>query len=241
MSAQEQSKNHAALDWSAQGVPVSPRFEDPYFSFEDGLAESRHVFLEGNGLPERLRPGFHIAELGFGTGLNMLATWRAAQESGVSGDVLFTSFEAYPLEAAQIDRALALFPELAPLRALFIPAWAQTSGALREIYLPGMVLRVVIGDARETLPRWDGRADAWFLDGFSPAKNPELWDEGLMMQIAAHSQNGATCATYSAAGHVRRALSAAGFSITRRPGFARKRHMSAGHFSGPPVPSNSHL
>jgi tRNA U34 5-methylaminomethyl-2-thiouridine-forming methyltransferase MnmC len=87
---------------------------------------------------------------------------------------------------------------------------------------------VICGDARVTLPEWTGRADAWFLDGFSPAKNPELWSDELLKSVASHTAPGGTFATYTAAGHVRRALSDAGFHVERRPGFGRKRHMSAG-------------
>ena len=91
-----------------------------------------------------------------------------------------------------------------------------------------MRVEVIEGDARDTLPRWDGMADAWYLDGFSPAKNPELWEAGLLRAVGAHTAPGGTFATYSAAGAVRRALEAAGFTVERRPGFGRKRHMSLG-------------
>jgi len=92
----------------------------------------------------------------------------------------------------------------------------------------GITLSVEVGDARQTVPAWEGRADAWFLDGFAPARNPELWEEALMQAVAARTAPGGTCATYSAAGAVRRALDAAGFAVERRPGFGRKRHMTAG-------------
>lgn len=213
------------LEWKADGVPVSRRFDDPYFSLGGGLAETRHVFLAGNGLPGRFVPGFHIAELGFGTGLNMLATlieWRAA---GVAGDLRFTSFEAYPLSAAEIARALAGFPEAEAVSAPFLAQWAR--GA-RVIEVPGMVAEIIVGDAAEQLAAWSGRADAWFLDGFSPAKNPGMWGEALMAEVAAHTHPQGSFATYTAAGHVRRALQAAGFQVERQPGYGRKRHMSRG-------------
>jgi tRNA U34 5-methylaminomethyl-2-thiouridine-forming methyltransferase MnmC len=220
----------AELIWLEGDVPASARFDDPYFSRSDGLAETRHVFLAGNGLPGRFRPGFHVAELGFGTGLNMLALWLAWQEVGgasaVGGGTLrYTGFEAYPLEAHDIARALAAFPEVAAPAAPFLDQWA--AGA-RRIALPGFEAEILIGDANETLPRWSGRADAWFLDGFAPARNPGLWSAELMQAVADHTAPGGAFATYTAAGHVRRALQAAGFSVERAAGFGHKRHMTMG-------------
>ncbi len=212
------------LDWRGGVTPVSRRFDDPYFSVTDGLAETRHVFLSGNDLPARFAPGFHIAELGFGTGLNLLAALMAWREAGIAGQLQFTSFEMFPLSAEEMARALAVFPEAAAVAGPVLEQWA--TGA-RRIVLPDLQAEVILGDARETLPVWDWRADAWFLDGFSPAKNPELWGEGLMAQVARHSAPGATVATYSAAGHVRRALQVAGFRVERRPGYGTKRHMTA--------------
>ncbi|KKL49135.1 hypothetical protein LCGC14_2318540 [marine sediment metagenome] len=202
---------------------MSTRFGDPYYSLQDGLAETAHVFLAGNDLPARLRPGFHIAELGFGTGLNALAAWRMWRDSGQSGDLRFTSFEAWPITAAEMTRAHAGFPELAALSAQLCAAWSPDRP---EIALPGLRLSVLRGDAAETLPHWAGLADAWFLDGFAPARNPELWAPELLAQVAAHTAPGGTAATYSAAGHVRRALAAHGFDVTRAPGYGRKRHMT---------------
>ena len=216
------------LDWRDGIVPVSTRFDDPYFSLADGLAETRHVFLAGNGLPGRLRDGFHVAELGFGTGLNLLALWLCWQGAGAAGELRFTSFEAYPLRADEMARALAAFPEAAAVAGPMLAQWAE--GA-RVITLPGLRAEVIVGDARQTLPAWQGRADAWFLDGFSPAKNPELWSEELMAAVAAHTVAGGSFATYTAAGHVRRALQAAGFAVERRAGHGRKRHMAAGQLA----------
>ena len=216
--------DQTGIDWR-EGVPVSKRFEDPYFSIHDGLAETAHVFHAGNGLPARFRPGFHIAELGFGTGLNLLATAALWGRAGQAGVLRFTSFEAFPLSLDDMTKALAHFPALADLTDAFLSQWA--AGA-REIALPGVQAQILIGDARETLAQWSGRADAWFLDGFSPAKNPELWTDAILAEVAAHTAPCGTFATYTAAGHVRRALQAAGFQVSRLPGHAHKRHMSAG-------------
>lgn len=213
----------AELEWKEDAIPVSTRFDDPYFSLEDGLAETRHVFLAGNDLPARFGPGFHVAELGFGTGLNMLATLIAWHRSGAAGPMKFTSFEAFPMTAPEIERALRAFPEARAVADPFLAAWAQ--GA-RSFDMDGLQVEVIIGDARETLAAWNGRADAWFLDGFSPAKNPELWGPELMEQVARHTAPGGTAATYTAAGFVRRGLQDAGFLVDRVPGYGRKRHMT---------------
>jgi tRNA U34 5-methylaminomethyl-2-thiouridine-forming methyltransferase MnmC len=217
------------VEWRDGVMPVSTRFDDPYFSLEGGLAETRHVFLAGNHLADRFRDGFHVAELGFGTGLNLLATVHAWQAKCVAGRLIYTSFEAYPMPADDITRALAVFPELEPVAAVLIAEWQKGQ---RHFAVGNVDVTVIEGDARETLPAWHGRADAWYLDGFSPAKNPELWSEKMMTEVAAHTAPGGTFATYTAAGFVRRGLQAAGFQVERSKGYGRKRHMSRGHLGG---------
>ncbi len=213
----------AEVEWR-DGVPVARAFGDPYFSLADGLAETRHVFLAGNGLPGRFRDGFRIAELGFGTGLNLLAAVAAWQAAGVPGRFRFTSFEAYPMAAADRDRALAAFPEVAPLAAEL--SRAARIGAPFDLG-PAEVL-IVPGDVADTLPGFDGPVDAWFLDGFAPQRNPAMWTPEVLSRVAAVTAPGGTFATYTAAGHVRRALADAGFAVERATGFAGKRHMSRG-------------
>lgn len=214
----------AVLTWREGEVPVSTRFDDPYFSLEGGLAETTHVFLAGNDLPARLVPGFTVAELGFGTGLNLLALAAAAEAVDVDG-IRYTGFEAFPMARTDLARALAPFPSVAPLANALIAAWDPAGFVAR---IGPVEARMIRGDARTTLPGWQGRADAWFLDGFAPARNPELWEPALMAEVAARTAPGGSFATYSAAGAVRRALAAAGFAVERRPGFGRKRHMSVG-------------
>lgn len=216
----------ATLQWQADGSPRSLKFDDPYFSADGGLAEARHVFLAGNGLPARFAPGFHIAELGFGTGLNMLAAWQAWVATGTQSPLHYTGFEAYPLTRADLYRALVCWPELDALARPLLAAWPCTC-----LKLPTLELELVFDDARTALPSWRGQADAWFLDGFSPAKNPEMWSASLMGSVAHHTAAGGSFATYTAAGHVRRALSDAGFTVARQPGFGRKRHMSVGRMT----------
>ncbi len=213
------SEDHP-ISWRDNATPISDRFDDPFFSLENGLRETEHVFLSGNDLPARLCDGFHIAELGFGTGLNFLALWRAWESTGRPGQIHFTSFEAYPLTRAQSARALARFPDLHVDRLL--QAWPVTA----PYDFGPITLTLVIGDARQTLPSWMETADAWFLDGFSPAKNPQLWELALLQTVYDHTKPGGTCATYTAAGHVRDALSQAGFMVRRDTGYGRKKHMT---------------
>lgn len=214
------------IEWRDGAVPVSTRFDDPYFSAENGLAETRHVFLAGNGLPERFKPGFHIAELGFGTGLNMLAVLDFWRQSGMEGALHYTGFEAFPMDTAHLKQALSAFPDMQALAQPLLDVWDD---AAPKIETPDLTAEIIFGDARQTLPEWRGKADAWFLDGFAPARNPQLWGADLMHEVAQHTNPGGTFATYTAAGHVRRALGDAGFNVQRLPGFGRKRHMSAGH------------
>lgn len=212
------------IEWQGLDVPMSRRYGDPYFARSDGLAESRHVFLAGNGLPDRFAEGFHIAELGFGTGLNFVAAWQAWRCSGRSGPLRFTSFEASPLVAEEMARALARWADIADLARDLCVAW-RGPGAYD---LGDAHLSVIHGDARRTLPQTALSADAWFLDGFSPARNPEMWEPGLLQAVHARTAPGGGFATYSAAGHVRRSLAAAGFVVAKRPGFGAKREMCVG-------------
>jgi len=213
----------ADLTWRDGKVPVSSRFDDPYFSLDDGLAETRHVFLAGNGLPERFRDGFHIAELGFGTGLNLLAALKLWRETGQDGRLHYTSFEAYPMSPADMQKAQAAFPEIAELSAELMPFF---TGGETAFELDDLHFELVVGDARKTVSNMAQNADAWFLDGFAPARNPELWEPQLLADVCAQTAPQGTAATYTAAGAVRRALGEAGFTVERCPGFGRKRHMT---------------
>ncbi len=216
MGVQDQT---ADIEWRDGGIPVSKMFDDPYFSLDNGMEETRHVFLGGNDLPARFGDGFHVAELGFGTGLNFLAALQAFRGCGCGGKLKFTSFEAYPMAMADLHTALRAFEGLPDDLARVSTFPDRLDGADFELH-------VIIGDARVTLPDWKGHADAWFLDGFSPAKNPELWSPELLAQVAAHTAVGGTAATYTAAGFVRRGLADAGFAVSRVQGYGRKRHMT---------------
>lgn len=228
------------IDW-VDGQPYSPRFGDVYFSRASGIDETRHVFLEGNRLVDRfaaLAPGaaFAIGEIGFGTGLNFLSAWRAFEVGAPSGCRLhFVSTELWPLSPGDLRRALALWPQLEPFATRLLEQWDdQPRGWQRFVFDQGRAtLTLLVGDARATIPQLDGVVDAWFLDGFAPAKNPESWSPELMLAISAHSRAGTTCATYSSAGDVRRALQAAGFRVEKTPGFGPKREMLRGTCESP--------
>jgi tRNA U34 5-methylaminomethyl-2-thiouridine-forming methyltransferase MnmC len=212
----------ADIEWRDSGVPLSVQFDDPYYSLDDGIAETRHVFLDGNDLPGRFEDGFHVVELGFGTGLNFLVTLAAWRASGATGRLQFTSFEAFPMPMPDLRRALSAF------NGLPVDPFDGLDAIPAHLRGPDFELSVVMGDVRSTLPMWAGRADAWYLDGFSPAKNPEMWGADVMAEVARHTAADGTVATYTAAGFVRRALADGGFSITRTSGFGRKRHMIRG-------------
>ncbi|MEM6549113.1 MAG: tRNA (5-methylaminomethyl-2-thiouridine)(34)-methyltransferase MnmD [Pseudomonadota bacterium] len=218
----------ADIRWEDGDVPVSVRYADPYYAREDGLAETAHVFLQGNRLAERwgsAASGFQIAELGFGTGLSFLLSWHLWRNVAAPGaELRMTSFEIAPLSRAQMARALSPWPELAVEAAELLGRWR--GGGLYDF--GDARLEVVLGDARETVPAWKGKANAWFLDGFAPARNPEMWEPQLLAAVGRRTAPGGTLATYTAAGRVRRGLAAAGFLLRRVPGFGRKREITVG-------------
>jgi len=218
----------ARLTWDQDGVPRSKTYGDVYFSVADGLAESRAVFLDGCGLPLAWagRSHFVVAELGFGTGLNVLALLQLWQAEGPkNGHLHIFSIEAHPLTVDEASRALSTWPELANLSALLIGQWPGRARGFHRIDLPHLrvVIDVAIMEVEEALTSWTGMADAWFLDGFSPAVNPQMWRDKVLALVAARSASGARVATFTVAGSVRRGLAAQGFSVDKRPGFGRKR------------------
>ncbi|MEW5757475.1 MAG: bifunctional tRNA (5-methylaminomethyl-2-thiouridine)(34)-methyltransferase MnmD/FAD-dependent 5-carboxymethylaminomethyl-2-thiouridine(34) oxidoreductase MnmC [Pseudomonadota bacterium] len=225
----------AELAWEDQG-PVSLGFNDIYFSRLDGLAESRYVFLQQNRLPERWenRAGFTIVETGFGTGLNFLATWAAWRASSAPGARLhYVSIEKHPLAARDLERALGLWPELHALGAQLLPHYPPPFRGLHRVSFPQdrITLTLCFGDVEEVLPQLEVRADAWYLDGFDPAKNPQMWSEALFTRMARLTRAGGTFATFTSAGWVRRGLQAAGFAPRKFSGFGRKREMLCGELT----------
>jgi tRNA 5-methylaminomethyl-2-thiouridine biosynthesis bifunctional protein len=223
-----------ALDWQ-DGLPFSSRFGDVYFSADSGLEETSHIFLQGNGLAERFAAlsageSFTVGETGFGTGLNFLCAWRLFELSAPPGASLdFFSVEKFPLDDGELRAALALWPELRPLADQLLARWRRRVPGWNRWSFGRVRLTLALGDIAEMLPQLQGGAiDAWFLDGFSPAKNPEMWSGPVLAQLARTSRPGATLATYTSAGWVRRGLLQAGFDVERAPGFGRKREMLRG-------------
>lgn len=220
------------LVWK-NGQPFSEDFDDVYFSAESGLDEKRHVFLQGNALAERFSAlsawqSFTIAETGFGTGLNFLCASQLFEQTAPAGASLdFFSVEKFPLNEAELQASLALWPELADGAQALLACWRRrVPGWNRWQFAGGRIrLTLVIADIESALSELTGNVDAWFLDGFSPAKNPAMWAAPVLQKMAEHSRAGTTLATYSSAGAVRRGLEQAGFAVKKAVGFGRKREM----------------
>ncbi|MFA7276923.1 MAG: FAD-dependent 5-carboxymethylaminomethyl-2-thiouridine(34) oxidoreductase MnmC [Pseudobdellovibrionaceae bacterium] len=218
-------------------TPHSEHFDDIYFAVEDGLAESRYVFLDHNHLPAAFaeRERFVIAETGFGTGLNFLCAWELFERTAKPFQKLvYYSFEKYPLAASDILRFLGhwsgafggrleRFAALYPLR---VGGWHRIDVS------PHVTLVLIFDDVNRALFELDDPVDCWFLDGHAPAKNPEMWSSTVFEQMGRLSRKGARFATFTAAGFVRRGLEAAGFEVSRMRGYGRKRDMSVGVFTG---------
>ncbi|GAN00512.1 putative peptidase [alpha proteobacterium U9-1i] len=224
------------LVWSDDGTPKATAFDDVYFSREGGLAESEAVFLAGCGLPSAWagRPSFALCELGFGSGLNVLAAWRAWRATHSPGANLhISSIEAFPLAKQDAARALAHFPEVADLAARLLARWPVRAFGPQRLWFPedGFSLTIHVGDAERVLAGLRGKFDAWFLDGFAPARNAAMWSPDVFKRIAALSAPGARAATFTVAGEVRRGLEAAGFAVEKKPGFGRKRERLEATFS----------
>jgi tRNA 5-methylaminomethyl-2-thiouridine biosynthesis bifunctional protein len=227
------------LDWQ-DGQPISRIFADVYFSRASGIEETRHVFLYSNHLPERFAAltqdaHFVIGETGFGTGLNFLCAWQLFEQVAPPGARLhFVSTELYPLSGDELRDALGLWPALEDYsRALLSQCGPLAPGWHRFVFAQGrVILTLIVGDARQTLAQLDAQVDAWFLDGFSPAKNPQLWEAGVLRAIAEHSRPGATFGTYTAAGAVRRGLDEVGFRVEKVRGYGPKRDMLRGEYAG---------
>ncbi len=235
--------SHAQLDWDDQGRPHSRVFDDVYFSDQSGLEETRYVFLEQNRLQERfaaLADGGRlvIGETGFGTGLNFLCAWQLFEQHAVKGARLhFVSVEKYPLSHADLQRALALWPELKPLAEQLLAQYIAIHQGFQRLVLDNgrVTLTLLIGDALEQLPQLDAQIDAWFLDGFAPAKNPDMWTAELFAELARLAAPGSTISTFTSTGWVRRLINAAGFKMKRTPGIGHKWEILRGEFLGWPA------
>ncbi|UPQ87228.1 bifunctional tRNA (5-methylaminomethyl-2-thiouridine)(34)-methyltransferase MnmD/FAD-dependent 5-carboxymethylaminomethyl-2-thiouridine(34) oxidoreductase MnmC [Vibrio sinaloensis] len=238
------SITHAQLGWNEAGTPVSDQFDDVYFSNVNGLEETRYVFLQQNHLPQRWQEydqrRFVIAETGFGTGLNFLAVWqwftqfRQQHPDSPLKELHFVSFEKYPLSKNDLEKAHQAWPELAEFAAKLQQYYPIAVPECHRIVLDdgAITLDLWFGDIKQCLPQVpvpdQGLVDAWFLDGFAPSKNPDMWSQTLFDGMAKLAKQDCTCATFTAAGFVRRGLIDAGFEMNKVKGFGTKREMLAG-------------
>jgi tRNA 5-methylaminomethyl-2-thiouridine biosynthesis bifunctional protein len=229
----------ARLTLDADGTPVSKAYGDVYYSADGGPAQARHVFLSGNGLPARWqgRERFVILETGFGLGLNFLSTWLAwANDPNHCRELHFISVEKHPFAARDLALAHAVWPEFAEISEKLRRHWPALVPGEHQLEFAGgrLILSLIFGDAVEVLPELDATADAFYLDGFSPARNPELWSPEVCRSLGERAAPGATLATWSVAGSVRQTLSSARFVVEKRPGFASKRQMLVGRYPSSP-------
>ncbi|HEK1688106.1 TPA: bifunctional tRNA (5-methylaminomethyl-2-thiouridine)(34)-methyltransferase MnmD/FAD-dependent 5-carboxymethylaminomethyl-2-thiouridine(34) oxidoreductase MnmC [Pseudomonas putida] len=233
---------HAQIDWDDQGRPHSRQYDDVYFSKNEGVHETVYVFLERNHLARRfaeLAPHARlvIGETGFGTGMNFFCAWQLfAEKAHPDARLHFVSVEKYPLSRADLARAAALWPELSPFSEPLLAQYVAVHPGFQQFsFEQGRVtLTLLVGDVLEQLPQLDAPIDAWFLDGFAPAKNPDMWTPELFAQLARLSRPGTTLGTFTTTGWVRRGLAAAGFAIKKVPGLGKKWEVMGGEFVGWP-------
>lgn len=221
---------------SDDGIPYSPRYDDVYHSTAGGLAQARHVFLGGNGLPANWagREQFVIVETGFGQGLNFLATWQAWRNAPQRCARLhFVSIEKHPFTREGLAQLHAGLGDLLPLAAQLQQQWPDALPGLHRLTFEGgaVTLTLAFGDVQAMLPKLVAGADAFYLDGFSPSRNADMWSDIVFRGLARMARVGATLATYTAAGFVRRGLQAAGFEVSKAPGFGGKRDMTVARFA----------
>lgn len=218
-----------------KGAPCSEQFDDIYFSRKDGVEETRHVFLNSNNLPQAWegKDSFVIAETGFGTGLNFLSAWKLFEETASDGQTLdFISVEKYPLTPEFIKDALQQWDEYfeGRLDILCENYPLRIAGFHRVKINSKITLTLIFEDIADAFPQLEASVDCWFLDGFMPSKNPDMWSIGVFEQMARLSNAQASYATFTAAKHVRCGLSDAGFSVEKIKGYGYKRDMIAGKF-----------
>ena len=233
---------HAKIHFNEENTPVSDKFDDVYFSNQDGLAETHYVFLEGNQLWERWvnyqEAHFVIAETGFGTGLNFFAVttlfreFRQKYPDSPLKRLYFTSFEKYPLPLDELQQAHLAYPQFSHLAQHLQQHWLNPIQGCYRFHFDETTLDLWFGDVAENLPQlgdyMNGKINAWFLDGFAPSKNPDMWNEQLYQQMFRFTKPQGTFATFTAASAVRKGLENAGFDITKRKGFGKKRECLSG-------------
>ena len=230
------------LTWTDEGTLYSEVYGDIYYHDGQGLAETEYVFLDGNKFRDRIKKNhLIIGELGFGTGLNFLTSWLNWKKAATESRLTFVSCEKHPLDLKKYEKAHASFPQLKELSQELRSKLPPIKNGFHFLeFEEGKVsLLLMFGDAVDVYKQFEGKIDAWYLGGFAPSKNPEMWSADLFQQLARHSHDKTTLATFTAAGFVRRGLTEAGFEIERIKGFGHKKHMTTGRFTGHVVDSPS--
>jgi tRNA 5-methylaminomethyl-2-thiouridine biosynthesis bifunctional protein len=240
------------VEWRADGLPRSARFDDIYHSESGAPAQARHVFLGGCGLPAVWAglPQWRILETGFGFGLNFLTTWQAWRDDPRRPRLLhFVSIEAYPVSSADLLRAASAYPELLPLAERLAAQWHGLLPGFHRLWLEQgqVLLTLCIGEVQPMLRAQRFEADSIFLDGFSPQRNPDMWAAETLKAVSRFARPGTRLATWSVAQAVRASLAQHGFQVTKAPGLPPKRDCLQGIFApawtvrrrepGPPQPS----
>ncbi|WP_087501524.1 bifunctional tRNA (5-methylaminomethyl-2-thiouridine)(34)-methyltransferase MnmD/FAD-dependent 5-carboxymethylaminomethyl-2-thiouridine(34) oxidoreductase MnmC [Pseudomonas sp. SID14000] len=232
---------HAQIDWDDQGRPHSRQYDDVYFAVNEGIEETRHVFLGQTRLAERfaaLAPHacLVIGETGFGTGMNFYCAWQLfEQHAHAEARLHFVSVEKYPLGHEDMARAVRLWPELAAYSQPLLEQYVAVHQGFQQFTFDNgrVTLTLLIGDVLEQLPQLDAQIDVWFLDGFAPAKNPDMWTPQLFAQLARLSYPGTVLGTFTTTGWVRRSLVDAGFAMRKVPGIGKKWEVMNGAYVGP--------
>ena len=243
---------YAKIHWLESGEPFSEQFQDFYFSTDGGFQETEYVFLKQNNIPQAFieltdkQQIFRIAETGFGTGLNFLITaihWL--QTSSLNSTLEYTSIEKYPLKKVDLIQIFSIFNKNWPQLSLYCeelqahyPVEFTNNQIQLDLFNGRIILNLLIEDASSALKKLShtlndvsvptSKIDAWYLDGFSPAKNPDMWNQDLFNSIVKLSKPGTTISTFSSAGFVRRGLQEAGFNMTKVPGLGKKREILSG-------------
>lgn len=207
--------------------PTSTIFDDIYFSADGGLEESNYVFIDGNNLQQRwqnLNGDFTIIETGFGTGLNFFVAYQLWQSLNISGTLNYISIEKFPLSKEDIRKTITIYPKLSTILDKFLEQYPSSF-----IQIENSNISLFFEDIKTALPKINSQADAWFLDGFSPAKNPDMWCEQLYQAMSELTKQSGTFATFTSAGYVRRGLQEHNFQVEKKKGFGRKRVMLVGY------------
>lgn len=231
----------ARLQWADDGSLRSLDYDDVYFQSGKGFAESHYVFLEQNNLPERFKAppenNFRIAELGFGSGLNFLLTAQLwARTAPPAARLTYVSIEKHPIMSIDLQKIYTFWPELAAQTTPLLEQYPPLVEGFHHLHFikDRIQLILLFGDVAEVLPELSGTFDAWYLDGFSPAKNPDMWAESLLPKISARTRPQGTLTTFSAVGDVRRGLKAAGFNVKKIDGYGTKWNMTVAHMPEAP-------